>query len=589
MTAATIATVEPGAQDLREKIGVYWRKRGTLFLVAGAALFGAILLALLLPPFYRSSATILIEQQEIPQELVRSVITSFADERIQTISQRVMTSQNLMALIERYNLYPDLRRRQPREVVLQEMRDDIGMHMISADVIDPRNGRPTQATIAFSVSYESRSPDLALKIANELTSLYLNENLTSRIRLAAQTASFFKEEVARQAAKVADLDKRLAAFKEQHQKELPDLALLNIETMQRTEMDLRDAENHVSALDAQRVLLQAQLAQISPNTQVYTDSGQRVFGPEDRLKTLRSQLAIDEARYAPDHPDVINEKREIAGLEKQVYADDATADRLRQLSEAKAQLAADLVKYSVDYPDVVRLQHLVKNLETAVARDSSSGTRQASVLHADNPAYIQVKGQIDAVDVDRASAIAKRDALRAKVDDYENRIARSPDVQRRYEEIARNLQSAQLQYQQILAKQTEAKISENLETEQKGEKFTLIEPPQPPEKPVSPNRPLILILGLVLSIALGAGAAYVHEALDGSVRGPGDIRRLLQVPALASIPVIVTAEDRARRKRMRKLSWGGGLAALIVSLAVVHVFVRPLDVLWLSLLRRLGA
>ncbi|MGH8324479.1 MAG: lipopolysaccharide biosynthesis protein, partial [Steroidobacteraceae bacterium] len=170
--------------DMREKWLSYWRRRHTFWIVAGAATVITLLLAVFLPATYRSTATILIEQQEIPQEMVRSVVTSFADQRMQVISQRVMTTKNLLALIERYNLYPDIRESRPREVLLEKMRDDIGMHMISADVIDPRSGRPTQATIAFSVSYQSRSPDLALKVASELTSLYLDENLTSRTQLS---------------------------------------------------------------------------------------------------------------------------------------------------------------------------------------------------------------------------------------------------------------------------------------------------------------------------------------------------------------------------------------------------------------------
>lgn len=575
--------------DLREKLRAYWRRRKIFSLIAGAAAAAAVMIVMLLPPKYRSAATILIEQQEIPQDMVRSVITSYADQRIQVISQRVMTSENLMSLIDRYNLYPEMRNKAPREVLLQRMRNAVGLHMISADVIDPRSGRPTEATIAFAVSYESRSPDLALKVANELTTLYLNENLTSRIQLAQQTASFFKDEVARQASRVDELDKSLANFKQKHQRELPDLALINIESLQRAELGLRDAGSKIDALGSQRVLLEAQLAQINPNAQVYSDTGQRVMGPADRLKALESQLAIDEARYAPDHPDVIAEKREIAGLEKQVGAGDLTADRLRQLADAKARLASDLKRYSADYPDVVRLRRLVKTLEADVAKDRASGAGRAATAHADNPAYIQVKGQIDALDVDRTSEIDKRGALRAKVADYENRIAKSPAVQRGYEEIARRLQTAQLEYQQILEKQTDARISENLETERKGERFTLIDPPQPPERPVSPNRPLLLIVGLVLAVALGAAAVAVRDLLDTSVRDGGDIRRLLQVPALASIPVIVTNKERAKRRRLIRFSLGSGGAAIVAAAVFVHLFVRPLDVLWAILLRRFGA
>jgi polysaccharide biosynthesis transport protein len=574
--------------DTREKILSYWRQRRTFWIVAGAAAIAAVSLALLLPPTYRATGTILIEQQEIPQEMVRSVITSFADQRVQVISQRVMTTQNLLSLIERYDLYPAIRQKEPREVLLQRFREDIGMHMISADVIDPRSGRPTQATIAFAVSYQNRSPELALKVANELTSLYLNENLTSRTQLSQQTSAFFSEESTREAVHIAELDKNLAAFKEKHHDELPELAQLNVTTMERTEMELRDAENRVSALDSQRVLLEAQLAQISPNTQVYTDSGQRVFGPEDRLKTLKSQLASYKARYAPGHPDIISTQREVDGLEKEVKAEDQTAERLRQLSEAKSQLAAAKEKYSDDHPDVMRLKRSVDSLTESVAKEADVGTRRIESAHADNPVYIQVKGQLDAVAVDRVNAVIKRDGLHAKLDQYEKRMAESPEVERQYRTMARDLESAQFKYQEILSKQTEAQVSANLETERKGERFTLIEPPQPPEKPIKPNRMLILIVGLLMSVAAGIGAVIARDALDASVRGPSDIRLMLQVPALASIPVIVTAADRVRRKRIIGFSWGGSVAVLLLAAVALHLFVRPLDVVWVTLLRRFG-
>jgi uncharacterized protein involved in exopolysaccharide biosynthesis len=574
--------------DTREKILSYWRRRRTFWTVAGGAGIITVLVALLLPATYQSMATILIEQQEIPQELVRSVITSYADQRVQVISQRVMTTQNLLSLIERYNLYPKVRQKEPREVLLKDMRDDIGMKLISADVIDPRSGRPQQATIAFSVSYQSRSPDLALKVANELASLYLNENLSSRTQSAEQTAAFFGEESARESAHIAELDKKLTTFKEKHHDELPELAQLNVQTLERTRQELHEAENRVAALDSQRVLLQAQLAQISPNTQVFSDTGQRVFGAEDRLKALKSQLASYKARYAPDHPDVVSTQREVDGLEKEVHSQDQTADRLRQLSEAKAQLAEALEKYTDDHPDVIRLKHTIDSLEKSVGEEAAVGTKRIESDHADNPVYIQVKGQLDAVGVDKESAIKLRDELHAKVEDYEKRMALSPEVEREYTAMTRELQSAQLKYQEILSKQTEVQVSQNLEVERKGEKFTMIEPPQPPEKPIRPNRILILAAGLVLSIGLGIGAVVARESFDASVRGPGDIRSLLQVPALASIPVIVTAADRARRRRVTAYSWSGSIGVLILAAVSVHLWVKPLDVVWISLLHRFG-
>jgi uncharacterized protein involved in exopolysaccharide biosynthesis len=574
--------------DLRSLLHRYWRRRAVILLVAGIVMVMAVTMALVLPPTYTSGATILIEQQEIPQELVRSAVTSFADQRVQVISQRVMTTQNLLALIERYNLYPEIRLSKPREVLLQTMRNNISMKMISADVIDPRSGRPTQATIAFTVSYNSHSPELALKVANDLTSLYLNENLTSRTQMAEQTSSFFSEEAERQQARINELDKKLSDFKQKNQDRLPELEQLNTQISERTDMDLRDAQNRVAAIDSQRVLLEAQLAQINPTMQVYSDTGLRVMNTEDRLKALKSQLAGFKARYAPDHPDIINTQREVDGLEKEVKADDGTSDMARQLDTAKAQLARAQEKYSPEHPDVVRLTREVEELGKAVAAAPASGTRASERAHADNPPYLQVKGELDALTVERESAIKKRDSLQAKLDDYERRLAQEPAVERQYRELARDLENAQLKYQEIRAKQTEVQVSQNLETEHKGERFTMIEPPLPPEKPISPNRFLIVVMGAILSLAAGVGAAMLRDSLDVSVRGVQDIRALLSVPPLAAVPLILTQAEQRRRKRVVRYSWQGAIASVIALGAVVHFLVRPLDVIWLSLLRRFG-
>jgi uncharacterized protein involved in exopolysaccharide biosynthesis len=585
----------PTATDWRSQLRRYWRLRFTLLAVTGLGLVLTIATAILWPPIYRAAATILIEQQEIPQDLVRSAITSFADERVQIISQRVMTTQNLTSLIDRYNLYPDIRESKPREVLLQRMRSDIALKMISADVIDPRSGRPTQATIAFTVSYQNRSPELALKVANELTTLYLNENLTSRTQLAEQTTAFFSEETSKQEARIDELDKKLALYKEKHKDSLPDLAQINVQISDRTELDLRDAENRIAALDAQQVLLRAQLAQLNPTSQVFSDTGQRVMGVADRLKALRSELAEYKARYAPGHPDIVNTEREIAGLEAEEKAEHAKArdttraDTSRRLEEARAQLARAREKYTPEHPDVVRLTQLVAELESDLAAESSTQGEPVVESSADNPVYIQVKGQLDSATVEKRGAEAKRDELRSKLDEYERRLAQAPAVERDYRELARDLENAQLRYQQLRGKQGEVQVSENLETQRKGERFTMIEPPLPPEKPISPNRIMILAAGLFLSVGLGTGAVYAKDAFDPSVRGVNEIRQLLSVPPLAAIPAIITAADRRRHRRKVGFAWTGAVASLVTALCIVHFFVRPLDVLWDSLARRFGA
>ena len=220
-------TADEGGKSLREYAGALRRGRVAMLLTFLAILAVATAVAMLLPPVYRSTATILIKEQEIPQEFVRSTVTSFADERIQVISQQVMTRATLLAMVDRYNLYGDARKRDTSEEILDRMRRDIKLTPISADVTDRRSGSPVKSTIAFSLSYDSEVAANAQKIANELTTLFLNENVKNRQQKAAETTSFLDEELARVSEHISALEKSLADFKQRNQGRLPDANLSN--------------------------------------------------------------------------------------------------------------------------------------------------------------------------------------------------------------------------------------------------------------------------------------------------------------------------------------------------------------------------
>lgn len=575
--------------DLTDRVRSLWRRRRLILWVGGVAAVLTLMLAFLLPPTYKATATILIEQQEIPQELVRSTITSYADQRVQILSQRVMTTQNMLGVIDRYGLYPDLRRRAPRETLLSKIREDVALNMIGADVIDPRSGRPTRANIAFTVSYTSRSPEMAFKVANELTSLYLNENVESRTKQAQQAAGFLGEESNRLSGEIALLENQLAEFKSKYADQLPELKQFNIASAERTGMDERDAMNRLATLDQQRTLLEAQLAQISPVSPVFSESGARVLNAEDRLRALRGSLASLTSRYGPNHPDVLATRREVQGLEKQVNADSERNDLFRQLDDAQSQLASAKQRYSVDHPDVKRLERLVTGIQQSLKDAPKVGSGSVPVANKpDNPVYIQLKGQIDALATERDSMKRQLAGLRGRLTDFERRLTLSPEVERQYAALARDYENARVKYQEVRAKQMEAQVSQNLEAERKGERFTLIDPALPPERPVSPNRPLILILGLVLSLVAAAAAALMANAMDSSVRSAGDLRRLLGVDPLVVLPSMVTAEMLAARgQRLRKVLISVAVAVPVFLLLVNFLFM-PLDVLLIVLARRFG-
>jgi uncharacterized protein involved in exopolysaccharide biosynthesis len=550
-----------------------------------------VALAMLWPATYRSTGTILIQQQELPEDLVQSTITTYADQRIQVISQRVMTTDNLLQLIDRFNLYPKLRARQPREVLLTQMRKDIQFSMISADVMDPRQGRATKADIAFSVSYDSASPDLASRVANQLVSLYLDENLRNRQQLSADAEDFLEQQAKRLEQSIADTQGQVASFKNKHLNSLPEEETVNRETLIRSQDELRDIDTQLRSLDQQATYLDGQLAMISPTSQVYTSTGERVLSPADQLKFLRTQYASLSAVYSPNHPDVLRLKAEIEGLEHSTGQVDSGNDLQRQLEAARTQLAQLRQRYSADYPDVVRLQKQIGSLTAAIAKAGAatpSATVGTTTAPPDNPAYIEVKAQREAAEAERSSLLSQRAAVQVSIADLEGRLAATPAVERDYDALANELQNEQLQYRDVRQKQMEAKIAQNMEDEQKGERFTLIDPPLPPERPTSPNRRLLVVLGGLFALVVATGLVLLLDKRDGSVRNRRDLEGLLSVAPLAVLPQIWTRSDIARRRWRRRWAMLGTVGTFAAALLLTDLFYRPLDVLWDVALRRLS-
>jgi uncharacterized protein involved in exopolysaccharide biosynthesis len=285
---------------------------------------------------------------------------------------------------------------------------------------------------------------------------------------------------------------------------------------------------------------------------------------------------------------VLKAQREIAGLETQVAADGSANDLMRKLDDAKAKLADVRGRYSADHPDVLRLSRMVGDIEQQLTTLPATERVRQARTNPDNPAYIQVKSQLDTLEKERTLTERRVDDLQRRLSSLQVKVAAAPEVEREYRRLTRDYDNAQTKYQEVRLKQREAESSQNLETERKGEKFTLIEPPLPPEAPISPNRPVLLLLGLLASLGLGVGVALVRDALDPSVRGVYDLTRLVEVAPLATIPRIQTAAEALAPVRGRRHRWLIIAGVAFSVLVLIHVFVRPLDSIVMSLAKRVG-
>ncbi|MBK8906759.1 MAG: lipopolysaccharide biosynthesis protein [Rhodospirillales bacterium] len=545
--------------------------------VIAITVIGAII-AMVLPSVYRSQGTIMIEKPDIPPDLVASTITGYADERIQTIERRVMATSTLVDIIQKYNLYLDERQTTPSHELASEMRDNVVLELVSAELQQPR-GNSTEATIAFNIGFDNEDPVVAQRVANELVSLYLSENVRLRQKSASETTEFLASEAAILERRISELERKLADLKQKHTGRLPEQMDYNMQLIERTEAELRSLDMREQALESRRIYLEGELMQTSPYGSYVVD-GQRVMGPRDQLKALRTQLATLSGRYGSNHPDVQRLRREVAALEQQQPGGGASASSLRREAErVETELRRLRERYASDHPDVLRLERQLASLQGELADARSQPTTTPSES-PDNPSYIALRSQIQAVQSELGSIAEQRARLKEKLEDYDKRIIETPLVEREYLQLLRDRESAELSYREIKNKQMQAHLGQSLETERKSERFTLLDPPVLPEKPQRPNRPLIVVVAFFVAAGAGAGIAFLAEKLDSAVYGARQVAELVGAAPLVTIPYIRTRAELWRATRRRVGVAVAFVCLLVGAITYVHFSVTPLDVLW---------
>jgi polysaccharide biosynthesis transport protein len=567
---------------------VLLRRRRTLILVVWAALMAAsAALAFLLPSAYRSTATILIEEQEIPPDLVRSAIATYADQRIETIKQQVLSRATLWRIVEQYGLYEKLRKRSPTEEVLERFTKDIQIDVLNVKVVDKRTQNPTQATIAFTLAYDGETPVSAQKVASELTSLFLAENLKSRERHAQETTAFLKREAENLDKHIQELEGMLATVKHKADGALPELMQLNMQLMNQTQRELLDADRDIRSLREKKTYLEGELAQLKPHTPIITAGGDRLLDTGERLKALRAQYASVSAYMLPDHPDFIKLKQEIDSLEKETGGIDERDELSKRLTATRATLADLRERMKDSHPDVIRTQEVATSLErelqAAVGRPAPP-----PAVRPENPAYINIQSQLASTQAMLGSLESARIDLKRRMAEYAKRVEMTPTIEPDYMDLLRDRENSMRKHQEITSRLMEAQVSAELEVQRKGERFSLINPPELPEKPERPNRLAILLLGTFLAVGGGIGTGVVVDNVDRTIHTSEQFGRVLRGVPLAVIPYLPSERELATLGRRRTVVGFAGLGILLGSAVIVHLAWMPLDVLWYAIWRKLG-
>jgi uncharacterized protein involved in exopolysaccharide biosynthesis len=394
-----------------------------------------------------------------------------------------------------------------------------------------------------------------------------------------ETSEFLAAEANKLSEQIAGLEAQLAEFKEKHTDNLPQFTSVNREWMARTEEGLRENARSIQTTEEQLIYLESELSQLSP----YMPSS-----PAARLQELETKYPGLAARYSATHPDRVQMEKEIAALRSVLGSPDAASIELR-LASLNSQLKVLKERYSESHPDVAALRRGIgeSQRELEQARKSLGPQGATPARTPDNPAFVQLRARYEAARIEMDALQKTRLGLEEELKKFESRIMAAPRIEQEYSMLMRDYENARANYKEVKDKQMQAELAKSLESDQKGERFTLIEPPLLPEQPFKPNRPAILTLGLVASIAGGVGNLALREVLDKGVHGARAVLAVTGAPPLAAIPYIATAADR-RRRISRTVTWLLGIVgALAAGLAAIHIFVMPLDVLWFVLLQRI--
>ncbi len=514
--------------NFEDILKIIMRRKWALIIPALAVALLTLIILLLWKPVYRSTATVLIEEQEIPREYVMATVTSFAEQRLQTINQRIMSSSKLQEIIQTFNLYAERRAKVTTEEIIDDMRKkDIKFGTVTADVIDRQTGKPAMATIAFNISYEGKNPAAVQQVANALSSLYLEENLKVVGKQTEGAAKFLEDEAKSVQAELAEIDRKIALYKERNPRSLPELYQFNLQALDSNDRNRDELNGQIRSLRERESYMQTELTTIKPETQNQD---------RERLKELRTSLLSLMTRYSDEYPDVIKTKAEINELEKKLQLD------------AGQPKATDRM---------------------------------------DNPTYIALAAQLAGVQSEIKSTKRQLEDLEIKRDDYRRRLEQSPKVEEGYKNMLSERNNTQIKYDDLMKKYMEAKVAKGLEQDKMGEHFTLIDPARLPEKPVRPNRPAIILIGLVLGLGAGIGMMALQETVDQSAHRAEDLTSVFSLPVLAEIPEIITLRDEMNKRNRLRIIAGTVVMVLVSVVLFIHLFVMDLDVLWARVARRL--
>jgi polysaccharide chain length determinant protein (PEP-CTERM system associated) len=518
----------PGQTYTPEDIGrLAWRGKYLVLatLVAAGTTTAVYLRAV--PNVYRSETTILVVPQRVPESYVQSTVTGRIQDRLQSISQQLLSRSRLEPIILEFDLYRDARAQEPMEDIVVGMRRQIEVRTVRGD--------------AFVLAFTSQDAEIARRVTERLASLFIDENLRDREVLADATDQFLESQLEDARRRLIENEKRLEEFRLRYTGELPTQVSNNLQAMQNLQLRAQGLSESLARDRERRMVMERQLADLQATADASKDD-----------VPMPASTAPPAEAPAPG----------------------STRQQVLQLRTALKGLQA---RFTSEHPDVMRAERVLRELEAKLADEGAAPAGPAPAAAVESPTarrIATVRAEIAQVVSDISTKERQSEAIEDEILKYRGRLEAAPVRESEMTELMRDYDTIRSVYTSLLSRRESSKVAANLERRQIGEQFRVLDPARRPERPISPNRPMIVLVGLAIGLALGLGLIALREVRDATVHTEAQAVQALGLPVLATVPRLRnTAERRTRWRRLVSVS-AAGLVAVAAAAAAAYQWLR---------------
>lgn len=477
----------------------------------------------ILPVRYKSGTLILVEQPTMPKNYVAPNVTDDLQNRLQSITQQILSRTRLLLIIDKAHLYEDGRHQLTADEKVDRMRKDIDIELVR----DLHN-----EITAFKIYYSAHDPHVAQQVTSELTNLFISENLKVRQQQSEDTTKFIGSQLENARVSLTEQEAKVREFKAQHEGELPSQEASNLQILSGLQAQLQNEQDTLNTAKQQRVYLQTLIEQyrsIHTTSRSVDGIPTGLAGIDQELDKQKATLADLRSRYTDRYPEVATLKDEIAKNERKRVA-------------------------------------LVAELKTK-GNGGNKADDSATADPTQNAASLQLQSQFQANQAEISNREQAVSALKARVNSYQDRLNSSPVREQELADLTRGYEQTKANYDDLFKKQNESAMATSMEQMQQGERFTMLDPPSLPLKPDFPNRLKFCGIGLAAGLVMGLLLVGGLEFMDHRLHSEKDLKVLLPMAILSEIPEIVSPSDEKRNKRRMAFGWAMAVVILVTILA----------------------